>query len=231
MLSSFFIVCCACWWSAAVSWDYPAPSDSSFLSTYEPQVKPNGTLPSDSSFLSGVLSSLTVTAVSEVGDKTFFIALVLALTHPPAIVYAGALSALAFMTILSASLGLVFSYLSSLWVHYLSALLFLLFGLKMLKDGFSMSSNAAKEELEEVQKTVETKMTLIPFEDPEKVESNHREPSPREKCHHMDQPIHGRAPIHIYMQRWCQDFPDGFPIPTTGNLISPTRGMTCCIEG
>ncbi|CAL1290866.1 unnamed protein product [Larinioides sclopetarius] len=126
MLSSFFIVCCACWWSAAVSWDYPAPSDSSFLSTYEPQVKPNGTLPSDSSFLSGVLSSLTVTAVSEVGDKTFFIALVLALTHPPAIVYAGALSALAFMTILS---------------------------------GFSMSSNAAKEELEEVQKTVETKMT------------------------------------------------------------------------
>ncbi|KAF8786525.1 GDT1-like protein sll0615 [Argiope bruennichi] len=159
MLSLFFIVCCICWWGTAASWDYPAPRDGPYLSTYDSQVKPNSTLPPDGSFLSGVLSALTVTAVSEVGDKTFFIALVLALTHPPAIVYAGALTALAFMTILSASLGLVFSYLSSLWVHYLSALLFLLFGLKMLKDGLTMSNNAAKEELEEVQKTVETKIT------------------------------------------------------------------------
>ncbi|GFY78595.1 hypothetical protein TNIN_391591 [Trichonephila inaurata madagascariensis] len=52
------------------------------------QVVGNGTLPS---FVSGVLSAFTVTAVSEIGDKTFFIALVLALAHSPAVVYGGAL--------------------------------------------------------------------------------------------------------------------------------------------
>ncbi|GFQ86114.1 transmembrane protein 165 [Trichonephila clavata] len=143
-------------WRAAVLADDLTTYPNGLMSTETSLVVGgNGTLPS---FVSGVLSAFTVTAVSEIGDKTFFIALVLALAHSPAVVYGGALSALALMTVLSASLGLVFSYLSALWVHYLSALLFLLFGLKMLREGYMMSSDAGKEEMEEVQKTVETKM-------------------------------------------------------------------------
>ncbi|GIY62381.1 transmembrane protein 165 [Caerostris darwini] len=148
-----------CVWKAGAAIDTLVPVND-VLQVSQEEVN-NGTqlVYPDGSFVSGVLSALTVTAVSEVGDKTFFIALVLALTHSHVIVYAGAITALALMTVLSASLGLVFSFLSALWVHYLSALLFLLFGLKMLREGFTMSSNAAKEEFEEVQKTVETKIT------------------------------------------------------------------------
>ncbi|GFY46792.1 GDT1 family protein [Trichonephila inaurata madagascariensis] len=120
-------------WRATVLADHLTTYPEALMSTETSLVVGgNGTLPS---FVSGVLSAFTVTAVSEIGDKTFFIALVLALAHSPAVVYGGALSALALMTVLSASLGLVFSYLSALWVHYLSALLFLLFGLKMLREG------------------------------------------------------------------------------------------------
>ena len=45
--------------------------------------------------------------MSEVGDKTFFIAAILAMTNNKMVVFLGALSALYLMTILSALLGWV----------------------------------------------------------------------------------------------------------------------------
>jgi putative Ca2+/H+ antiporter (TMEM165/GDT1 family) len=45
--------------------------------------------------------------VSEMGDETFIIAAIMAMRHPRFIVLAGALSALAVMTVLSTALGLV----------------------------------------------------------------------------------------------------------------------------
>ena len=49
--------------------------------------------------------SLAVIIVSEIGDKTFFIAAILAMTNNKLVVFVGALSALYLMTILSALLG------------------------------------------------------------------------------------------------------------------------------
>ncbi|XP_054710249.1 transmembrane protein 165-like isoform X2 [Uloborus diversus] len=110
-------------------------------------------------FAAGALSAFTVTAVSELGDKTFFIAVVLACSHPALIVLAGALSALVLMTILSAALGLVSAFIPEMYVQYLSAFLFFIFGIKMLKEGYSMGATAAKEELEGVEKTIAAKKT------------------------------------------------------------------------
>ena len=52
-------------------------------------------------------SSITVILVSEIGDKTFFIAAILAMRNSKLIVFIAALSALYLMTILSALLGWV----------------------------------------------------------------------------------------------------------------------------
>ena len=52
-------------------------------------------------------SSITVILVSEIGDKTFFIAAILAMRNNKLIVFVAALSALYLMTILSALLGWV----------------------------------------------------------------------------------------------------------------------------
>ena len=52
-------------------------------------------------------SSVTVILVSEIGDKTFFIAAILAMTNNKLVVFLGALSALYIMTTVSAALGWV----------------------------------------------------------------------------------------------------------------------------
>lgn len=55
-------------------------------------------------FLHAFVASLSVILVSEIGDKTFFIAAIMAMRHPRLIVFGGAISALALMTVLSGKL-------------------------------------------------------------------------------------------------------------------------------
>lgn len=52
-------------------------------------------------FFHAFLASISVILVSEIGDKTFFIAAIMAMKHPRLTVFAGAIAALALMTILS----------------------------------------------------------------------------------------------------------------------------------
>ena len=57
----------------------------------------------DSPFREGALSGFLLILFSELGDKTFFIAVLLALKEPRSIVFAGTFGALAIMTFISAS--------------------------------------------------------------------------------------------------------------------------------
>lgn len=52
-------------------------------------------------FVHAFVASLSMIIVSELGDKTFFIAAIMAMRHSRITVFAGAISALAVMTILS----------------------------------------------------------------------------------------------------------------------------------
>ncbi|XP_011152418.1 transmembrane protein 165 [Harpegnathos saltator] len=125
-------------------------------------------------FLHAFIASLSVIVVSELGDKTFFIAAIMAMKHPRLTVFAGAISALALMTILSVVFGYAATIIPRAYTYYISTLLFALFGLKMLRDGYYMSPTEAQEELEEVQSDLrkredeyekETASTLV--QDPE----------------------------------------------------------------
>lgn len=97
------------------------------------------------------VASFSVIIVSELGDKTFFIAAIMAMRHPRLTVFAGAIAALALMTVLSAVFGMAATIIPRVYTYYISTALFALFGLKMLKDGYYMSATEAAEELEEVQ--------------------------------------------------------------------------------
>ena len=55
-------------------------------------------------FLHAFIASFSVIVVSELGDKTFFIAAIMAMRHSRLTVFAGAMSALALMTVLSGKL-------------------------------------------------------------------------------------------------------------------------------
>ena len=57
-----------------------------------------------SDFVHGFIASLSMIIVSELGDKTFFIAAIMSMRHSRVVVLAGALGALVAMTILSGNL-------------------------------------------------------------------------------------------------------------------------------
>jgi Predicted membrane protein len=52
-------------------------------------------------FIHAFIASISVIIVSELGDKTFLIAAIMAMRHPRLTVFVGALSALGLMTVLS----------------------------------------------------------------------------------------------------------------------------------
>ncbi|XP_076289597.1 putative divalent cation/proton antiporter TMEM165 [Lasioglossum baleicum] len=125
-------------------------------------------------FLHAFLASLSVIIVSELGDKTFFIAAIMAMKHPRMIVFVGAICALALMTVLSVIFGYAVTIIPRAYTYYISTVLFAIFGLKMLRDGYYMSAVEGQEELEEVQSDLqkrddeyerETVSTLV--QDPE----------------------------------------------------------------
>lgn len=130
----------------------------------------------ESRFVQAFIASLSVVVVSELGDKTFFIAAIMAMQHSRWIVFVGAISALALMTILSAVFGLAATFIPHVYTFYISTALFVFFGLKMLWDGYHMTAKDTKTELEEVQsditrREIELRSTAIPA-DAESTQTN-----------------------------------------------------------
>jgi putative Ca2+/H+ antiporter (TMEM165/GDT1 family) len=99
---------------------------------------------------------------SEVGDKTFLIAALMAMKHDRLLVFSAAFSALFVMTVLSAVLGhAVPTLIPERFTHFLAAGLFLVFGGKMLKEGLAMSpEEGVAAEMQEVEQELEEKEHL-----------------------------------------------------------------------
>jgi len=55
----------------------------------------------DLGFVHAFVASISVIIVSELGDKTFFIAAIMAMRHPRFVVFVGAILALIVMTLIS----------------------------------------------------------------------------------------------------------------------------------
>ncbi|KAG8232111.1 hypothetical protein J437_LFUL011654 [Ladona fulva] len=89
-------------------------------------------------FIHAFIASISVIIVSELGDKTFFIAAIMAMRHPR-------------FTVFMAVFGLAATIIPRAFTYYISTALFAIFGLKMLKEGYYMSPTGGQEEFEEVQ--------------------------------------------------------------------------------
>lgn len=134
--------------------------------------------------------------ISELGDKTFLIAALMAMSHPRGVVFAAAFGALLVMSVLSAALGHAVPHLSISHIPFnisplspgclsklcvrmsyqfcsggvlmavprkytsiLAAILFLVFGAKMLREGLLMSSgtDSVQDEIKEVEQELQEK--------------------------------------------------------------------------
>jgi Ca2+/H+ antiporter, TMEM165/GDT1 family len=108
--------------------------------------------------LTAFTASLSIVTVSELGDKTFFIAMYLAMRHSRRLIFSASTAALAAMTILSVVMGQVASFLPlpKDLLHHLEIFLFLGFGLKLIYDGLRMPVVVSCDEvLEEAKEAVE----------------------------------------------------------------------------
>jgi putative Ca2+/H+ antiporter (TMEM165/GDT1 family) len=100
-------------------------------------------------------SGLTAITLAELGDKTFFVALILAARHRGRWVFTGAFAALAAVTLLSLGVGYGLRELLPSWlVPWLAAALFLGFGLKLLLDAQAMPAHDGHEEADEAEELV-----------------------------------------------------------------------------
>ena len=106
---------------------------------------------SNDGFVHGFIATFSVIVVSELGDKTFFIAAIMAMRHARSTVFLGAILALAVMHVMSSFFGWAITIIPRVYTYYVSSFLFAVFGLKMLKEGWKMSPTEGQEELEEVQ--------------------------------------------------------------------------------
>src|SRR5277367_5438495 len=106
-----------------------------------------------------LLLSFTMILFSEVGDKTFLIAALMAMRHDRMVVFTAAFSALVTMTVLSALLGhAVPTLIPKSVTNFLAASLFLVFGVKMLLDARKISPDeGVSEEMKEVEMELEEK--------------------------------------------------------------------------
>jgi putative Ca2+/H+ antiporter (TMEM165/GDT1 family) len=94
-------------------------------------------------------ASFTAITLAELGDKTFFMALILATRHRGRYVFIGAFAALAAVTLVSLAVGYgLRELLPPSLLPWLAAGLFSLFGGKLLLDAQRMGSDADEEERE-----------------------------------------------------------------------------------
>jgi putative Ca2+/H+ antiporter (TMEM165/GDT1 family) len=115
------------------------------------------------SFWAAFANSVGMIIATEIGDKTFFIAAVMAMRHPRSLVFGGAVGALAVMTALSAALGFVLpNLLPRRYTHYASAALFVFFGYKMLKEAHELYETGKGQGVSDELAEVEEELKLEP---------------------------------------------------------------------
>lgn len=99
------------------------------------------------------LMSISMIVVSEIGDKTFLIAALMAMRNLRVVVFSAAFLSLAVMTILLGIVGHALpTLISQRLTQFLASVLFVVFGAKLLFDGLAMSKElGVDEELAEVE--------------------------------------------------------------------------------
>ncbi|CCF59858.1 hypothetical protein KAFR_0I00770 [Kazachstania africana CBS 2517] len=108
---------------------------------------------------SSFIMAISMIGISEIGDKTFLIAALMAMRHPRWVVFSSAASSLIVMTVLSGVVGHTFvSFIPQRYTSFAAGILFLLFGYKLTMEGLEMSKDAGvEEEMAEVEEEIAIK--------------------------------------------------------------------------
>lgn len=121
-----------------------------------PNPPPIELVPKTDRFWPSFVTAFVMIIASELGDKTFLIAAILAMRHSRLSIFIAGTMALALMTIISCAFGLILPNLvPRRWTVWCVSILFILFGVKMLFEGWKMSATHLREEYDEVAHEIE----------------------------------------------------------------------------
>ncbi|XP_052537440.1 transmembrane protein 165 isoform X1 [Tympanuchus pallidicinctus] len=157
-------------------------------------------------FIHAFVAAISVIIVSELGDKTFFIAAIMAMRYNRLTVLAGAMLALGLMTCLSVLFGYATTVIPRVYTYYVSTALFAIFGIRMLREGLKMSPDEGQEELEEVQAEIKKKDEELQrtklLNGPGDVETGSTATIPQKKWLHFISPIFVQAFTLTFLAEW-----------------------------
>ncbi|XP_064367213.1 putative divalent cation/proton antiporter TMEM165 isoform X1 [Dromaius novaehollandiae] len=157
-------------------------------------------------FIHAFVAAISVIIVSELGDKTFFIAAIMAMRYNRLTVLAGAMLALGLMTCLSVLFGYATTVIPRVYTYYVSTALFAIFGIRMLREGLKMSPDEGQEELEEVQAEIKKKDEELQrtklLNGPGDVETGPGTTIPQKKWLHFISPIFVQAFTLTFLAEW-----------------------------
>lgn len=110
--------------------------------------------PSDS--YDSFIMSVSMIIVSEIGDKTFLIAALMSMRYSRVLVFSAAFLSLAVMTLLSGVVGHALpTLLLPRLTKFMASVLFIVFGVKLFKEGLEMSKDSGvDEEMAEVEEEI-----------------------------------------------------------------------------
>lgn len=118
-------------------------------------------------FIDSFVKAISVMIVSELGDKTFFLAAILAMRYNKLTVFLGSISSLVLMTVVSALLGWgVTSLIPKIYTFYASVVLMFFFGFKMFWDAWRMKPNEAEELQNEAESEINRRERRASARDP-----------------------------------------------------------------
>lgn len=110
------------------------------------KVAPSG---HENSIFTSFSTSFLAILVCETGDKTFFLAMIMAMKFKKLVVFTGAFAALAVMTVISAVFGkVVFSLLPKIYTDIVVSILFFYFGFKLLYEAYTTEEHEGSENSE-----------------------------------------------------------------------------------
>jgi putative Ca2+/H+ antiporter (TMEM165/GDT1 family) len=101
--------------------------------------------------LTGFTAGLFLITVFELGDKSFFIAAVLAMRHPRSLVFWGTIAALTVMTVISVLLAQPATLLPSNYVRYGEVIVLIFFGLSLIWQAQRLPKHTCMTELQEAE--------------------------------------------------------------------------------
>ncbi|KAM3938947.1 putative divalent cation/proton antiporter TMEM165 isoform 2-T2 [Leptodactylus fuscus] len=157
-------------------------------------------------FIHAFVAAISVIIVSELGDKTFFIAAIMAMRYNRLTVLAGAMLALGLMTCLSVLFGYATTVIPRVYTYYVSTALFAIFGIRMLREGLKMSPDEGQEELEEVQAEIKRKDEELQrtklLNGPSDVESGVGPAVPKKRWMQFISPIFVQAFTLTFLAEW-----------------------------